>query len=117
MSPRAFRRRWSSSWSSRRIFNANMERLDEKLETIAERQLQVEERQLKSEERHDKEMSQIRAELRRGIRLSIEEQRRERVRRKQLEKELLALRTAQAQTDQQLKAFIASLQKPANGNH
>src|SRR5262249_15558083 len=71
-------------------FSANIEVLTErlnsvteKLDTLAERQLQAEERQTQAEERHERDMFAIRAELRRGVRLSIEEQRRERVRRKE----------------------------------
>jgi hypothetical protein len=84
--------------------------MDEKLEAWTERQLQA-------EERHDKEMAEIRAELRRAVRLSIEEQRRERVRRQELTKKLSELAVAQALTEQELKAFIESLRKPTNGNH
>src|SRR4051794_6511476 len=70
-----------------------------------ERQKQYEERQKQYEERHTLEMAQIRQELRRGIRLSVEEARRERVRRKELA-------AAQALTEQKLQQLIDSLNRP-----
>jgi hypothetical protein len=51
------------------------------LQEIAEQQKESEKRH----DRHDREMAEIRATLRRAIRLSVEEQRRERVRRQELE--------------------------------
>lgn len=66
--------------------------------------------QLAAEERHDREMAAIRSELRRAIRLSIEEHRRERVRRHELEKQHKEL-------TETLQRFIESMKQPPNGSN
>src|SRR5437763_13676617 len=75
-----------------------------------ERQKQYEDRQKQYDERHALEMAQIRQELRRGIRLSVEEARRERVRRQELA-------AAQALTEQKLQQLIDSLNRPRTNAH
>ena len=74
--------------------------------------------------RHDREMAAIRAELNRAVRLSVEETRRERLRRKDLDDKITQLAAAQLLTEEQIKQtqvtldrFIESLRKPGSGNH
>jgi hypothetical protein len=55
----------------------------------------------------------IGAELRRGVRLAVEEARRERKRRKEEDANLAALHAA---TEKSLQRFIDSLQPPNNGH-
>ena len=76
-----------------------------------------------SAERHNQtEASLARTEalLRRAIRASVEEARRERARRKELAEELTEemkrLAAAQQQTEASLKAFIDSMQRGGNGH-
>ena len=61
------------------------------------------ERLKRHEERHDREMAAIRAELRRGVRLAVEEARRERKRRKE------------DATDEKLAASHAEFEQPPSG--
>ena len=72
-----------------------------------------EERQKGYEERHDREMAAIRAELRRGVRLAVEEARRERKRRKEEDAKLAA---SHAVLEETVTRFIASLRPPRNGH-
>ena len=65
---------------------------------------------------HDKDIKEIRQELRRAVRLSVEEHRREPVRRHQLEDGFSSLQAAQAKTEATLEAFIRSVQKGGNGH-
>jgi leucyl aminopeptidase (aminopeptidase T) len=92
----------------------NLASVTTRLDKMAERQSRMEERQsqldeeftkriLASEERHDREMASIRAELRRGIRYSVEEHRRERVRRHELA-------ARQEQHEKELEEFRKSFQ-------
>jgi hypothetical protein len=78
--------------------------------------------QIGMEERHDREIADIRAvaastrlELRCGIRLSVEEQRRECVRRQALDDGITKLAAAQVVTEEKLQKLIDSLRK--NGNN
>jgi chromosome segregation ATPase len=86
---------------------ARLEKMTERQKEMDERQSELEAEYTKritaAEERHDREMASIRAELRRGIRLSVEEQRRERVRRKELE-------ARQAEHEKELNEFRKSFQ-------
>jgi hypothetical protein len=72
-----------------------------------------------AEERHDKEMGEIRAELRRAVRLSVEEARRERVRRQEADERLdgyiTKLAAAQLETDHSLQLLIHALRPGGNG--
>jgi hypothetical protein len=72
-----------------------MDRFAEHMDQLAEYQLKLEEQRSAEMERyvsqHNADMAGIRAELRRGIRLSIEEIRRERERRKSLHNSLQEL--------------------------
>jgi hypothetical protein len=92
-------------------------RFDAQLARTAEeaRQSRVEfdERLKRHEETHNREMGQIRAELRRGVRLAVEEARAERKRRKEEAERLAA---AQALTEQKLQQLIDSLKQPRNGH-
>lgn len=68
-----------------------------------------------SEERHNREMGEIRAELRRAVRLSVEEARRERVRRKEGDEKLdgliSKLNATQMKTEHMLQSLIQTLLK------
>jgi hypothetical protein len=89
-------------------------RIDEHRKRMDERQSELEaeytERILAAEERHDKEMGEIRAELRRAIRFSVEEHRRERVRRHELEAEM------KAGMDELRKSLQRFLDRSGNGH-
>ena len=82
-------------------------KMDEHRKRIDDRQSALEaeftKRILAAEERHDREMASIRAELRRGIRFSVEEHRRERVRRHELA-------ARQAEHEKELNEFRKSFQ-------
>ena len=72
-----------------------------------------------AENRHDREVAEIRAELRRGVRLSIEDARRERVRRQEADERLdgyiTKLAAAQLETDHSLQSLIDALRPGGNG--
>ena len=86
---------------------------DERQKLYDERQKLYDERQKRYEETHNREMGQIRAELRRGVRLAVQEARAERKRRKEEDERLAA---AQALTEQKLQQLIDSLRQPRNGH-
>jgi negative regulator of replication initiation len=92
-------------------------RFDAQLARSAEdmRQWRVEfdERLKRYEETHNREIGQIRAELRRGVRLAVQESRAERKRRKEEDERLAA---AQALTEKRLQQLIDSLRQPRNGH-
>ena len=102
------------------------ERLDaitQTLELMALRQADYEERQADYEERHEREMEDIRkegaatrAELRRAIRLSVQDARNERRRRHELDDKITQLAAAQLITEEKLQRFIDSLGRGGNGN-
>ena len=92
---------------------AKMAELTEKMDEQAER---AAERAAEMDERHEKEMSDVRAvlagigyELRRGIRSSIEEHRRERVRRKSLDMKFDQLAVS-------VQALVDAMKNGRNGN-
>ena len=93
-------------------FNVRMEQLAETVHQIGGKLEELAEHQLNAEERHDRETTDLRAELRRAIRMSIEEHRRERVRRRELDQ---GLTRAQEVTEQKLQRLIDSLNQPRNG--
>jgi len=74
-----------------------------------------------AEERHDREMGEIRAGLRRAVRLSVEEARRERVRRQEgderLDGHITKLAAAQLETEHKLQSLIDALRPGGNGGH
>jgi hypothetical protein len=79
-----------------------------------------EERQKQSEQKHEREIGAIRAELRRGVRLAVEEARRERKRCKE-EDAKLALQHAEladshSALEKSIQRFIDSLKQPRNGH-
>jgi hypothetical protein len=86
--------------------------MDEHRKRMDERQSELEaeftKRTLATEERHDKEIGEIRAELRRAIRYSVEEHRRERVRRHALEDEM---RQRHLEHEDGIKELRTSMQK------
>jgi hypothetical protein len=103
-------------------FDAQMSELTEKMNLLVDQHIGMEERHDREEERHDREIADIRAvaastrvELRRGIRLSVEEQRRERVRRQALDDGITKLAAAQVITEEKLQKLIDSLRR--NGNN
>lgn len=70
--------------------------------------------------RVDERLDQISNRLDRAIRLGVDESRRERKRRRELEEKVdlrfAELAAAQTRTEQVLQAFIQSLQRPTNGH-
>jgi hypothetical protein len=91
-------------------FEVRMAKLTDKMDAMLDHQIGM-------EERHDREMADIRAvsaesraELRRGIRSSIEEQRRERVRRNTLDLKLDKLATS-------LQALVDAMKQERNGGN
>jgi len=80
-------------------------RFDAQMTSVTTKQDRVSELQAKTE-----------ATLRRAIRLSVEEHRRERVRRQALADEMQNLARAQTKTADTLRAFIDSLKQPRNGH-
>ena len=63
------------------------------------------------EDRHDREMSEIRSALSRAVRAGIEEQRRERVRRNELDGKITQLAAAQVVTEEKLQKLLDGLSK------
>lgn len=90
--------------------------INRRFESVAE---SVRKLAVAAEERHDREMGDIRAELRRAIRLGIEESRAERRRRREagerLDSAISNLAAAQVVTEERLRRFIDSLRKGGNG--
>ena len=83
-------------------FDAEMAKIQATLDTMAG-----------SEAQHDREIKQIRDELRRAVRLSVQEARAERKRRKDADAKLAE---SQAALEASLKAFIDSMRKGHNGH-
>jgi uncharacterized protein YqfA (UPF0365 family) len=92
--------------ASQARFDAQMEQIGAKLDA--------------SSERAEREIAQIRAELRRAVRLSIQEARTERKRRKEEDAKLAAadakLAAGQEALQRSLQAFIDSLKQSRNGH-
>src|SRR5437870_1395375 len=84
------------------------------MEFILEQQAHCQSLIDQSTEQHKREMAEIRKELRRGIRLSVEEARRERKRRHELDARLTA---AQAVTEEKLQRLIDNLNRPRTNGH
>jgi hypothetical protein len=78
--------------------------------------IEFRERLRASEERFNRQDERLGCRLERAARLSIEEHRRERVRRKELEAKLGALAEAQAKTEQTLDRFIEAMKRGGNGH-
>jgi hypothetical protein len=93
----------------------NIEFILEQMAALTTGLTELRERQLDAEERHDREMADIRGELRRAIRFSVEEHRRERVRRQELEAAFDDRVTKMAATilahDEDLKTLKQSIQR------
>ena len=79
-------------------FDAQMGLLTEKMDYAADRALAM-------DERHDREMADLRDSLRRAVRLSTEEHRRERVRRQALDEKMAA---SQRISDEKMAQLAAS---------
>jgi len=90
-------------------------RFDSQMDRLSEFQIQAEERQASSEARHDTDMAAIRAELRRAVRFSVEESRREREQRHKLAGTVSDLDANMAKLAATLQQFIESL-KHKNGS-
>jgi hypothetical protein len=105
-------------------FDAQMAQVTEKLNSFNEKLLlqseQAAERALEMEERHDREMADLRAYIRHAVRLSTEEQRRERVKRQALNEQITVLAStldekitqlaaAQLVTEEKLQKFLDGL--------
>ena len=72
---------------------------------------QLADRAAEIEERHDREMAEIRSALSRAVRAGIEEQRRERVRRNELDGKITQLAAAQVVTEEKLQKLLDGLSK------
>ena len=86
--------------------------IDERIEALTMNLELLTEHTADGEERHEREMADIRAELRRGVRLSIQEARAERGRRQKLEetfeRKITQLAAAQLITEEKLQRFLDS---------
>src|SRR5436853_4126793 len=76
---------------------------------LSQSRTDFEARQQRAEERHDRKMAQIRAQISRGVRLAVEEARRERPQRKEEDAKLAALH---AETERSLQQLVASSISP-----
>jgi len=92
--------------------------IDERLERLTERH----EALTQSVEIHDREIGEIRTQLRRAIRLGVKEARNERVRRQALDEKITQLAASQLLTEEKLQglygkmdAFIDSMRRGGNG--
>jgi 4-aminobutyrate aminotransferase-like enzyme len=105
-------------------FDAQLSQLTEKMDELTEKMDEqgerAAERAAEMDERHEREMADVRAvlagvgyELRRGIRLSIEEHRRERVRRQALDTKM---NTKMDQLAVSVQALIDAMKKDRNVN-
>jgi hypothetical protein len=83
-------------------FEVRMAELTDKMDLMVDQQIGM-------EERHDREMAEIRASLRQAVRLSVEEQRRERVRRQALDTKVDKVATS-------LHELIEAMKKDRNGH-
>jgi hypothetical protein len=97
-------------------FDAQMGLLTVKMDEAAERAAEM-------DERHDREMadlrgslSELRGSLRQAVRLSVEEQRRERVRRQALDEKMTQLASSQLATDERLRNLLDVLSKRNGSN-
>jgi hypothetical protein len=99
--------------------------IEKAIESIIEQQASLTLRQLEAEERNDRahvqhglEMAEIRSELRRAVRLSIQDSSNERKKRQELghefDKKITQLAAAQLVTEELLQAF---LKRGGNGKH
>ena len=68
---------------------------------------------LAAEERHDRQMADLRGELHRAIRFGVEEHRRERVRRHELEDQMKQLAAGQAELRKWMQKW---LERSGNGH-
>src|SRR5712692_8833126 len=84
-------------------------RFEVRMAELTDKMVALIDRGLDSEERHDREITEIRGELRRAIRAGIEEQRRERVRRQALDAKVDNVATS-------LKELIDAMKKDRNGH-
>jgi hypothetical protein len=89
--------------------NAQMSGLTGKMADLTDKMDSMVDQQIGMEERHDREIADIRSALRQAVRLSIEEQRRERVRRQALDTKVDSLATS-------LQGLIDAMKKSLNGH-
>ncbi|HXB73876.1 MAG TPA: hypothetical protein VNY05_36895 [Candidatus Acidoferrales bacterium] len=87
-------------------------------EESEERFLRLDERLLEFAERHDREIAEIRRELGRAIRLSIQETRNERKRRQEMAADAAKRHEEAAKRHQELEDMLkAFLERGGNGKH
>jgi hypothetical protein len=95
----------------------NLAAVTARLEKMAERQGRVEDRQaelaaefnermMQSDERHEREISAVRNELRRAIRYSVEEHKRERIRRHEVEDQMKQLAAGQEELRKSMQKWL-----------
>ncbi|HXB71025.1 MAG TPA: hypothetical protein VNY05_22510 [Candidatus Acidoferrales bacterium] len=83
-------------------FDAQMAELTEKMDLMVDHQIGM-------DERHDREIADIRSALRQAVRLSVEEQRRERARRQALDTKVDKVATS-------LQGLIDAMKNDRNGH-
>jgi len=95
-----------------RQYLARFEAAEARMAAHDERMAAADERALAAEERHDGEMLAIPSELRHAVRLSIQEGRAERGKRRELDEKITQLAAAQLVTEEKLQRF---LERSGNG--
>ena len=86
--------------------------IEKTIEFILQAQAHAEERHAQ----HDREMGEIRAELRRAVKLAVIEGRNQRRRSQELDKKITQLSAAQMVTEEKLQRLISTLERGRNGS-
>ena len=100
-------------------FAVKLDRLDDRVDKLGEHVGKMGEHVGKMAdhlEGHDRQMDELAHALRRGIRLVVEEGRRERARRRELDGKIDRLAAAQLATEERLQRLIRALEQGANGH-
>jgi CRISPR/Cas system-associated exonuclease Cas4 (RecB family) len=94
--------------------------VEKTIEFILTQQARNEARVGAMEERHNREMQQIRDELRRGVRLAVQDARHERKRRQEMaehwDQKITQLSAAQLVTEEKLQGLIEAMRQSKNGH-
>jgi hypothetical protein len=94
--------------------------VEKTIEFILSQQAQNEARLGAMDERHDREMHQIREELRRGVRLAVQDARHDRKRRREMAEQwdhkITQLSAAQLVTEEKLQGLIEAMRRSDNGH-
>jgi hypothetical protein len=94
--------------------------VDKTIEFILSQQARNEARVGAMDERHGREMQQIREELRRAVRLAVQDARHERKRRQEMaeqwDQKITQLSAAQLVTEEKLQGLIETMRRSNNGH-